>query len=228
MRKFMIGVSLVAVLQAACVSHKSAESTTTIKPYPLYQVRPLTSLTGRPNPRTSSASAPRQPRYTQTWFPRGKRVSSRWTHIVLHHSATDRGGAKEFDKYHRQKNGWDELGYHFVIGNGTSTPDGCVEVGSRWHKQKHGAHCKTPDNYYNDHGIGICLVGDFTKTRPTAKQAASLKRLVQFLTAQCHIRPDRVLTHKNVTPKTQCPGRFLQVSTVRRSLTGSRTASLLP
>ena len=47
--------------------------------------------------------------------------------IVIHHSATDRGGAKAFDEYHRKKNGWDELGYHFVIGNGTDTPDGCAD-----------------------------------------------------------------------------------------------------
>ena len=30
-----------------------------------------------------------------------------------------------------QAKGWDELGYHFVIGNGTDTRDGQVEVGSR-------------------------------------------------------------------------------------------------
>ena len=67
---------------------------------------------------------------------------------------------------HRRDNQWDELGYHFVIGNGTHTGDGQVEVGSRWGKQKHGAHCKTPDNYYNDHGIGICLVGNFENSNP--------------------------------------------------------------
>jgi 5-methylcytosine-specific restriction endonuclease McrA len=36
-----------------------------------------------------------------------------------------------FDRSHRDK-GWDELGYHFVIGNGTSSGDGVVEVGTRW------------------------------------------------------------------------------------------------
>jgi len=136
---------------------------------------------------------------------------------VIHHSATSTGGAATFDRHHRSK-GWDELGYHFVIGNGTDTPDGAIEIGARWHKQKHGAHCKTPDNYYNEHGIGICLVGDFTKGRPTAKQIASLTRLVRFLCLETGIPPQRVTTHGAVTHKTQCPGRHFSLYSVHRAL----------
>jgi hypothetical protein len=98
------------------------------------------------------------PSYTFTpgiprdWAPAAKAVAWQW--IVIHHSATTTGGAAAFDKMHRAK-GWDELGYHFVIGNGTDTRDGQVEVGSRWPRQKWGAHAKTPDNRFNDFGIGI-------------------------------------------------------------------------
>ena len=95
-------------------------------------------------------------------------------------------------------NGWDELGYHFVIGNGRGTPDGMIEVGSRWHKQKHGAHCKTPDNYFNNHGIGICLVGDFTKRRPSAAQMASLEQLVRFLSNKLRKRTFARFVHSLV------------------------------
>ena len=51
-----------------------------------------------------------------------------WRWIVVHHSDTTTGGAAAFDKMHREK-GWDELGYDFVIGNGSDTGDGQVEVG---------------------------------------------------------------------------------------------------
>jgi hypothetical protein len=95
--------------------------------------------------------------------------ANQWRWIVVHHSATVSGGAARFDKLHREK-GWDELGYHFVIGNGTDTRDGQIEVGSRWVKQKRGAHTKTADNRFNDYGIGICLVGNFNYDRPTAEQ----------------------------------------------------------
>ena len=116
-------------------------------------------------------------------------------------SATDRGSARSFDKNHRGK-GWDELGYHFVIGNGQGSPDGHIEVGPRGHKQKHGAHCKTLDNHFNEHGIGICLVGDFTESRPTRRQLASLTKLAAFLCSECGISPDRITTHGAVTGKT--------------------------
>jgi N-acetyl-anhydromuramyl-L-alanine amidase AmpD len=157
-------------------------------------------------------------RHHPEWYPYGRRISSRWTTIVIHHSATDRGGAKRFDRYHRTSNGWDELGYHFVIGNGTDTPDGFVEVGSRWHKQKHGAHCKTRGNYHNEHGIGICLVGDFTQQHPTPRQMASLRELVSFLCSACEIPIRRVTTHRTVTNKTQCPGRNFDLAALQRSL----------
>jgi len=140
---------------------------------------------------------------SNNWKP--DNLSDRWKCIVIHHSATNAGGADAFDKNHKGR-GWDELGYHFVIGNGTHTPDGKVEVGPRWHKQKHGAHCKTPDKYFNNHGIGICLVGDFTRTKPTAKQLKALDELIKFLTETCKIDKKHVTTHKHVTGKTECPG----------------------
>ena len=142
----------------------------------------------------------------EAWFPPDGRISDRWTDIIIHHSGTDVGGAARFDKFHRSGRGWDELGYHFVIGNGTDTPDGLVEVGSRWQKQKHGAHCKTESNYFNLHGIGICLVGDFQNHPPSSAQLSSLEKLIQFLLREAHIDRARIRTHGSVTGNTACPG----------------------
>ncbi|RJP41155.1 MAG: N-acetylmuramoyl-L-alanine amidase [Phycisphaerales bacterium] len=156
------------------------------------------------------------------WYPPGG-ISGRWREIIIHHSATTRGGAAAFDRYHREANGWDELGYHFVIGNGTETADGAIEVGSRWTSQKHGAHCKTPDNYFNDHGIGICLVGNFQNGAPSAAQLASLNRLVAFLMRTTGIDRNHIRTHAEVTGKTACPGRYFSVSALKASV-GYRAA----
>src|SRR2546423_1565105 len=125
-----------------------------------------------------------------------------WKWIVIHHSATHSGGAATFDRMHREK-GWDELGYHFVVGNGTDTRNGQIEVGPRWGKQKWGAHAKTADNRYNDFGIGICLVGNFDVDRPTDDQMKSLSKLVAYLMKTYHIPPDRVLGHGDTKP-TDC------------------------
>jgi len=141
--------------------------------------------------------------------------ANQWYWIVIHHSATPAGGAAAFDKMHKAK-GWDELGYHFVIGNGTDTRDGQIEVGSRWPKQKWGAHDKTPGNQYNEHGIGICLVGNFDANRPSPAQIKSLEKLVAYLMKSYRIPADRVLGHGETKP-TECPGRFLNVASVRRA-----------
>jgi N-acetyl-anhydromuramyl-L-alanine amidase AmpD len=133
-----------------------------------------------------------------------------WRYIVIHHSATDNGNASEFDTQHR-KRGWDELGYHFVIDNGRGGPDGRVEVGSRWKRQKTGAHTGgTPRNEYNEYGIGICLVGDFRGRLPSAAQLASLRELVSTLVERYHIPPENIIGHCDApNANTQCPGSAL-------------------
>ncbi|MGB0717272.1 MAG: peptidoglycan recognition protein family protein [Phycisphaerae bacterium] len=198
------------------------------------QPKPRTAKRNRPNrvpPKVISRRDPSlQPKLPPPWKPvtidiplrqhpewRPPKLEHRWRRIVIHHSATAKGDAMAFDRAHRHR-GYDELGYHFVIGNGTDTPDGFVEVGSRWRKQKHGAHCKTPDNFFNDHGIGICLVGDFTRTRPTPAQLESLKELTTFLCRLCGLHAGSITTHRDVTGKTQCPGNSFPLAEVRRAV----------
>jgi hypothetical protein len=155
-------------------------------------------------------------RFPAAWSPRAPQRPWKW--IVIHHSATPDGGAARFDKEHRN-NGWDELGYHFVIGNGTDTRDGLVEVGARWTKQKHGAHAKTPDNRFNDYGIGVCLVGNFEAGRPSQKQMQSLATVVAYLMQRYDIPPERVIGHDDTGRSTACPGHNLemQLAQIRRA-----------
>jgi hypothetical protein len=164
-------------------------------------------------PKPLPAPAPQVGAVPADWVPRGP--ANRWYWIVVHHSATPTGGAAAFDKMHKAK-GWDELGYHFVIGNGTDTSDGKIEVGPRWAKQKWGAHDKTPGNQYNEHGIGICLVGNFDTTRPSAAQLKSLEKLVGYLMKTYHVSADHVLGHGE-TKATECPGRYMNVAAIRRA-----------
>jgi N-acetylmuramoyl-L-alanine amidase len=155
-----------------------------------------------------SAGVPRE------WVPQA--AANKWNWIVIHHSATSVGGAGRFDKMHRTVQHWDELGYHFVIGNGSDTKDGLIEVGSRWPKQKWGAHAKTPDNQFNERGIGICLVGNFDEARPTEAQLRSLAKLVAHLQKTYRIPSDKIIGHSDTGKPTECPGRNLQITRVRR------------
>lgn len=153
------------------------------------------------------------------WMPANP--SDRWECIVIHHSAGEVGGAKRIDAYHRAR-GWEGLGYHFVIGNGSDTPDGQVEIGFRWTRQEHGAHCKTDDHYYNEHGIGICLVGNLNNHPPTPLQMRSLARLIRFLCVNFHIPLSRIYTHGGVTGKTECPGKDFDLDQLK-SMVGAES-----
>jgi len=162
------------------------------------------------------ASVPALPPHEASWDPPAAKRA--WRYIVIHHSASRRGSAAAIDAWHRNGNHWDELGYHFVIGNGTGSGDGQIEVGSRWPKQKHGAHCKVGnDETYNETGIGICLVGDFEHGRPSAAQMAALARLVNYLAARYHVSDDHIIGHGDVD-STRCPGRNFSFSDLRARL----------
>lgn len=199
----------------------------------LDQAVPLPSLSGpvvtQPTPQSSPAPAPSSamkrvpPPAVTSGMPAGwvPPVAPRaWRYIVIHHSATPRGGARAFDQEHRRR-GWDGLGYDFVIGNGTDTSDGQIEVGSRWTRQIQGAHAGVA--LYNEHGIGICLVGDFNIDRPTRAQINSLVRLVAYLMSTYHIPASSVLGHRDCK-STDCPGRHVSLPEIRR-LANQRIAS---
>ena len=98
--------------------------------------------------------------------------------------------------------------------------EGAIEVGSRWTKQKHGAHCKTPDNYYNDRGVGICLVGNYENHSPSAAQMQALARLVRFLQQRSGIPRSRILAHGQITGHTACPGTYFSLGKLHTMLAG--------
>lgn len=139
-----------------------------------------------------------------------------WEYIVVHHSATVAGGAATFHRHHQGK-GWEGLGYHFVIGNGSETPDGFVEVGYRWTRQLTGAHVGGDNNIGK---IGACLVGNLEAAPPTSRQMAALHKLLEYLQVRCAIPASRVRGHSEVTRPgyTHCPGQYLSMPDLRAGL----------
>lgn len=153
--------------------------------------------------------APEQPRTTvlpYSWRPRAR--ARDWRAIVVHHTASGAGSAASIDRVHRAK-GWDGIGYHFVIGNGTLTKDGRIEITTRWKTQGVAAHCKAPrngdQNWWNRRSIGVCLIGDFTDVKPTDAQMDNLVRIVGTLMDVYDIPLSEVRPHGGVKV-TACPG----------------------
>lgn len=152
------------------------------------------------------------------WYP-PKAVEKPWTAIIVHHSATETGNMALFDREHKAK-GWVGVGYDFVIGNGSDSGDGEIEVTFRWRQQVTGAHCKTPDNWANENGIGICLVGNFDDRQPTKRQMDALVKLTDFLQKRYRIPQSRIYGHGD-TPGaivTDCPGNLFPMPKFKSSL----------
>lgn len=174
------------------------------------QAAPMRSLPG------SIKFDPHAPSLPASW---NQNANRRWKWIVIHHSATAEGGASSFGRSHARK--WQNgLGYDFVIGNGSETRDGEIEVGSRWLRQNEGidgAHAGVEK--YNKQGIGICLVGDFDHHQPSPKQLAALRTLVQHLMQRYGIKKENILPHRDVkVGHTECPGKAFPFEAFIRSL----------
>ena len=145
----------------------------------------------------------------------------RWQFIVVHNSGTRQGNARVFDYYHRHvrrmRNG---LAYQFVIGNGTSTGNGQIEVGDRWRRQINGGHVHS--DYLNNISLGICLVGDFNRDQPTRAQLESCEELIRYLRQRCGKIENHfaiVRPHREMNPPrwpTDCPGDAFPYSWFRR------------
>ena len=163
---------------------------------------PVAPASGTARPASSSGL----PTDISTAISNASVAPNRWKYIVIHHSGTSEGTAKGMDRYHREvrhmENG---LAYHFVIGNGNGMGNGEVFVGNRWKKQLDGGHLASEKQ--NKVALGICLVGNFDKTAPSATQMQALNSLVRTLMKRCNISASNVKTHQQINViGTRCPG----------------------
>jgi LysM repeat protein len=127
-----------------------------------------------------------------------KNLFSDWRTITLHHSATLGGSARLFDREHRRRH-MGGLFYHFVIGNGTRTRDGDIEVGWRWKKQ---VKANRP------YDIQICLVGNFNRQNVSDAQMDSLIKLILVIQEEYGIPLSSIRRHEDIKGKaTECPGK---------------------
>lgn len=112
--------------------------------------------------------------------------------IILHHSATDEGTFESIKRYHIEKRGFNDIGYHYLI-----ETDGSLHEGRKEHVT--GAHTIGE----NETSIGICLVGNFDKYKPNTKQFDALNELLHDIFSRYGKLP--IYGHNKYANKT-CPG----------------------
>jgi hypothetical protein len=160
----------------------------------------------------------RKIRLPEVWKPEhGERP---WQFVVIHHSGTSSGSVESIHREHKQRkdssgNNWLGIGYHFVIGNGSGMADGEISPTFRWNEQIHGAH--SGSTLHNANGIGVCLIGNFEESSPTAEQLTALKRLLASLAERYRIPVTRVIGHSAVRA-TACPGKHFPFAKVLQQL----------
>lgn len=112
--------------------------------------------------------------------------------LIVHCSATPNNmevTVDDINKWHTEDNGWDQIGYHYVIYR-----DGSIHSGRP--VAKRGAHCYGRNNY----SIGVCLIG-MDKFEP--KQFLALQSLYDILK---NIFPElKPFGHRDFTKNKTCP-----------------------
>jgi hypothetical protein len=116
---------------------------------------------------------------------------AKWRHLIVHTSA------EPLDA---------EFNCHFVVER-TARPDGgLLRATTLWNRQVNGNHVFTGGYNWNTDSIAILLVGDFSRTAPSAEQMAALLKLVQSLQQTCGITADRVYLARDIDPRSNSPG----------------------
>lgn len=105
--------------------------------------------------------------------------------------------ARGIQRLHMSVNGWDDVGYHYLV-----DWEGRILEGRALDRM--GAHT----DGHNEGSIGIAVMGDFETQRPTSKQLQALRDLADWLSWAYAIAPERILGHKDFNA-TACPGRYL-------------------
>ncbi|MEC8614351.1 MAG: LysM peptidoglycan-binding domain-containing protein [Verrucomicrobiota bacterium] len=135
----------------------------------------------------------------------------KWQRIVVHHSAIKYGNVEKYDAAHRLRGMQNGLAYHFLIGNGIDAGDGEIEIGPRWQKQQAGGHVK--NHLINQTAIGICLIGNFEKTRPSREQLDAFTQLMDWLVGVALGKKVHFAGHRELKgEQTVCPGKHFPLA----------------
>lgn len=161
-------------------------------------------------------------------------VATHTRHAIVHHSA---GNTNESDfvkvvrsyyLLHTEVNGWDDIGYNYLIASDGSIFAGRDPQGLAGVKQDNvrGAHfCGK-----NEYTMGVCIIGDYTQVQPPFPAVNSLCRLLAWKMQEDGLIPFDSARHPNPNGgflgtlaghrdgcSTECPGDkvYAQVEAIR-------------
>jgi N-acetylmuramoyl-L-alanine amidase len=134
--------------------------------------------------------------------------------IIVHHTERNNDFPLFVKLRHKYLRGWDDIGYHYLIGNSRPfTKDGEIYIGRP--ETVPGAHARG----YNFNSIGICLIGNFNKTFPSVKQMNALVNIISEIADYYSIVSQNIFGHSELPEvKKKCPGRNINMDEVRLAM----------
>lgn len=113
---------------------------------------------------------------------------------------------RNIQDWHMDGNGWEDIGYSFLIGE-----DGRVYEGRGWGTV--GAHAYG----YNRRSVGIAFLGTFTNGIPKSSAINAAKELISCGVRLGYVKNDYSIVGHRQTSATLCPGNdlFDEISTWR-------------
>ena len=124
------------------------------------------------------------------------RYASSVRFVTVHHTATpnnytpDQAAAivRGIDLYHVKANGWNDIGYNFLVDRFGRVYEGRYGGMTR---NVIGAHALG----FNTGSVGIAVIGNFMTAKPTVASVQSLERLIAWRLDLAHVDPVSTLTY---------------------------------
>ena len=125
---------------------------------------------------------------------------------IVHHSLTSDSQTVSWGairRYHKETNGWIEIGYHY----GIELVGDSYEVLVGRPENIAGAHCKG----LNALSIGICFIGNFDLAAPSDEMMIRATEVFYPILRRLVIVPEDIHPHSAYAPKS-CPGTMFPMA----------------
>ncbi|MGB1037633.1 MAG: N-acetylmuramoyl-L-alanine amidase, partial [Bacteroidia bacterium] len=145
--------------------------------------------------------------------PKPGRTRTTVKHCVIHHTAGSNSDTNYVNTirniylYHTQSNGWDDIGYNYVIAQDGTIFEGRDPLGIDEEDNIQGAHFCSK----NGGTMGISLMGDYEIATPSDTMLSSLNKLIAWKLHKENIDPMDSFLHPNSL------GEYLHTVTMHRA-----------
>jgi len=140
---------------------------------------------------------------------------------MIHHSLTKDGATVSWaaiEKYHRETEGWRDVGYHAGVEIVTDNPDlETYRVQALFGRAPYDQASACPQGGMNRLALHACIVGNFDLAPPPLRTIEVLvRRIVLPWMREFGIPPEQIVGHRDFNPEKTCPGKAFDLDLVRR------------